>query len=132
MSFLRCLPGLLFLALWGAAGCASLPGAGSDDEEEPEPEARKVLVVENRYWGDVRVSVIRDGARHRLGTVTSMHTDTLVIPAVLTGGVVDLRFLAQPIGSSRSFLSEPVRVGPGEDVEWRLAQRLLHSAISIR
>lgn len=114
-----------------AAGCALLPGGKKSDDSEAEANPRKVVIVQNRHWSDVRISAIRGGARYRLGTVNSMHTDTLVIPPVITSGIVDLRFLAEPIGSSSRFLSEPVRVGPGEDVELRIANELGHSAVSV-
>lgn len=121
---------LVPLAITLAAGCALLPGGKSDDPEQ-EPNPRKFVIVQNRHWSDVRISAIRSGARYRLGTVHSMHTDTLVIPSVITSGIIDLQFLAEPIGSSSHFLSERVRVGPGEDVELRIANELGHSAVSV-
>ncbi len=39
--------------------------------------------------------------------------------------------LADPVGSTQIFLSEPVVVVPGEQIEWRLAQNLRESTIYV-
>jgi hypothetical protein len=102
----------------------------TDTDEEKAEELPTLLSVENRHWSNVTVYVLRGGARARIGTVTSMRTETFVIPAVLVGSVVELRLIADPVGSE-PYVSDPVTVGPGERIDFRLANNLVHSSISI-
>lgn len=99
------------------------------DEEGPPPETE--LSVENRHWSDVTVYVLRGNARVRMGTVTSMNTVRFVFPAVLVGQVTDIRLMADPVGNE-PYISEPVTIGPGDLVEFRLANNLTHSSIWVR
>lgn len=113
----------------GLGGCALLRKGNAKGEEA---ESRQTLLhVENRHWADVTVYVVRGGARARMGTVTSMSAETFVVPAEMVSSGTLIRLLADPIGSTTEFLSEQVRVGPGEQVEWRLANKLDHSSLSV-
>ncbi len=108
-------------------GCSLL--RGGDEDAEPEV-VEVVVVVENRNWQDVTVYALRGGARVRLGTVTSMQTGRFVLSTEMTGST-QLRLMADPVGSLETFTSEPVRVEPGDQVQWRLANQLVQSAIFI-
>jgi hypothetical protein len=55
------------------------------------------------------------GVRDRMGTVNALNTQTFEIPVHLVNAV-DLRFVADPLGSSRTAFSERVTVIPGETV----------------
>lgn len=101
----------------------------SADEEQPVTET--MLTVENRHWSNVTVYVMRGKARVRMGTVTSMNTMRFVIPAVIVNNVVDIRLVADPLGAD-PFTSEPIVVGPGDHVEFRLTHQLVQSSIWVR
>ena len=101
------------------------------EPEDAEPAPETLLSVENRHWSDVTVYVLRGNARVRMGTVTSMNTVRFVFPAVLVGHVTDIRLMADPVGNE-PYVSEPVTVGPGDLVEFRLANNLTHSSIWVR
>lgn len=106
-----------------------LRGGGAEEEAEPEP-LEVVVVVENRNWQDVTVYALRGGARVRLGTVTSMQTARFVLSTEMTRST-QFRLMADPVGSSQTFTSDPVRVEPGDQVQWRLANDLVQSAIFV-
>ena len=113
----------------GLAGCSIIGmGGGEDDAELQSPPV--TLLIENRNWADITIYAIRGGSRVRLGTVTSMNSAEFVIPAEVAGSG-NIRLLADPVGSTQTFLSEPVVVGPGEQIEWRLAQNLRQSALYV-
>ncbi len=113
----------------GLGACALLRKGNAEGEEA---ESRQTLLhVENRHWADVTVYVIRGGARARMGTVTSLSSKTFVVPAEMVSSGTLIRLLADPVGSTTEFLSEQVRVDPGDQVEWRLANKLDHSSLSV-
>jgi hypothetical protein len=122
---------VVVVALWSSLGLAGCLVQRPDTDEEKAEDLPTLLSVENRHWSNVTIYVMRGGARARIGTVTSMRTETFVIPAVLVGSVVDLRLIADPLGGE-PYVSDPVIVGPGERIDFRLANILVHSSISIR
>jgi hypothetical protein len=63
------------------------------------------------------IYAIRSGQRVRLGTVTGNSTSRFTIPSNLIFGATTLRFLADPIGSSRTPVSDEISVQPGDEVE---------------
>jgi len=73
--------------------------------------------VENQKFLDVTVFVLRGSQRIRLGTVPALTTRSFVIPENLVVNVKELRFLADPIGSRETPVSEEIAVRPGETVE---------------
>ncbi len=112
--------------LLALAGCGLRREAG--EGEEPEPDT--VVVVDNRHWADVTIHLLRGTARVRLGTVTSMKTETFVVPAVVVGSAVEIRLLADPVGGD-AYISEPVLVQPGDEVVFQVASRLQQSSLSV-
>jgi hypothetical protein len=120
---------ILAVALAPALGsCALIRGGSAEGEEEPVPET--VLVVVNRHWANVTVYILRGHSRVRIGTVNSMASQEFVVPAILVGRVVDLRLVADPVGGD-PYISDEVLVGPGDRIEFRLANILGHSSISV-
>ena len=101
-------PTLLLLLL--AGGCTR--GARENVTPQEPPELR----VENRAFLDMTVYVLRGTQRVRLGQVSGNSTATLRIPGSLLTGPTPLRFLADPIGSSRTPISSEIVVTPGEEV----------------
>jgi hypothetical protein len=82
--------------------------------EEIEPT---YLRVENRAFADMTIYVLRSSAaRIRLGTVSGASSATFRIPQNLLFGTTALRFMADPIGSSRAPISDEIGVRPGDTV----------------
>lgn len=105
----------LVLGVWCLAFAACHHGP---PKPAPGPEARTTLKVQNEGFPDMTIYVLRSsGQRIRLGTVTGNTTQVLVIPSYVLTGPTALRFLADPIGGTRSPISQEITVAPGDDVE---------------
>jgi len=82
--------------------------------------------VTNNNWADMNVFVVRNGMRTRLGTVTSLKTTTFRVPSsTLPRGVTQVRIIADPIGSSRGYISEELPLYPGQEVAMTV-QSVIH------
>jgi hypothetical protein len=75
-----------------------------------------MLQVENRGFADMVVYAVSGAQRVRLGIATGNSTKSFTIPRALIRGAAALRFLADPIGGSRSPISEDIVVQPGDIV----------------
>jgi hypothetical protein len=76
-----------------------------------------VLEVVNRATLDMNIYAVTDaGARERLGTAGSLQTTRLTIPNRLVAPALNLRFQADPVGSTRTHFSDRVPVIPGDIV----------------
>ncbi len=99
----------LLAVLVAACGPASRQARG------PEP-AQTTVRVENHNFLDMNVFVLRGGQRIRLGMVPGTSTRVLVIPQSMIFGSTSLRFLADPIGSRQTPISDDIVVRPGDQV----------------
>ncbi len=83
------------------------------------------VAVTNNNWMDMDVYVLRGSARMRLGSVTSMTGAVFEVPRGLNvGSEGNLRLLADPVGSSQTYISDPILVQPGSRVVWSLENTL--------
>ncbi|HEV2146221.1 MAG TPA: hypothetical protein VGR37_02260 [Longimicrobiaceae bacterium] len=96
------------------AGCGARQGTPS----AADPQTRTTVRVENRSWSAVNVYAVRAGGsqRVRLGTVQAVSTQVLTIPRQVVAGVSRLQFLIDPIGSSRTPLSQEISVREGDEI----------------
>ena len=94
------------------AGCR--PSGDPDTAAEPVPPTR--LRVENQAFLDMTIYVYRSSQRIRLGQASGNSTTRFTIPANLIFGSTPLRFQADPIGGSRTPLSQEITVSPGDEV----------------
>jgi hypothetical protein len=72
--------------------------------------------ITNQSWLDMNMYVLRSSQRIRLGTVGANQTQRFTLPANLVFGATPLRFMADPIGSSRTAQSFEIVVSPGDEV----------------
>lgn len=76
-----------------------------------------MLQVDNQSFLDMNIYLVTSGgARVRLGTAGGNSTTTLRIPSTYIFGGSELRFLADPIGSNRTPISQGITVFPGDTV----------------
>lgn len=106
------------------AACASAP---SSDNVGP----RSIVEVSNYNPLDMHVYVVVSGQRRSLGLVTTNNTESFRLPA-LAFASRDVAFLAEPIGSPRSYLSDELLIEPGDTVVWTITSNLAQSVITIR
>jgi hypothetical protein len=93
-------------------GCRSGRGA----RNASEGPLRTTIDVQNEDFNDMTVYVVASGARTRLGIAPGNKTTVLTIPAYLLNGVPLMRFVADPIGGTRTPVSEEVDVNPGDQL----------------
>ena len=107
-SFIRASQVLALIVL-GACG-------GRSAESRPSPEAQAMLQVENQGFADMVIYAVNGAQRIRLGMATGNSTKSFPLPMYLvrTGG--QIRFLADPIGGTRTPVSEEISVQPGDIV----------------
>jgi hypothetical protein len=109
MSFLIRTSLIVVLATAGAC-------AGRSPETAAQPTDSAAVQVRNQGFSDMVVYVINGGQRIRLGLVTGNSTNTFTIPRHLIRGAGGIQFLADPVGGSRTPVSEEMTVNPGDVV----------------
>ena len=103
---IRLAPLLVLLAVMGCAGRSS--------DTTANPANTAMLQVENRGFADMVIYAINGAQRTRLGIATGNSIQAFPIPPTLLRGSGSLRFLADPIGGSRTPISEEMAVQPGD------------------
>ncbi len=81
------------------------------------PQEATTLRVRNQSFLDHNIYLLTGGARSRLGTVTGNSTAVLRIPASFVQPGALLRFVADPIGSNVTPVSDQIAVSPGDEVQ---------------
>ena len=100
-----------------AALCAIFAACASMGKQQPSTENPTTLVVDNRNVLDMNIYIVRDGGqRIRVGTATGLTKTKLTIPRGVVLGSTTVRFLADPIGSTRGPISEEITMMPGDEV----------------
>ena len=115
---------ILLIALgWGSQPSAA---AGAPPVEVAAKVAGEVITlrVVNSNWQDMRVFAVIGDRRIRLGTVTAMTTQTLKIRAAVIRPHTRLDLELVPVGSRSARHFESIDVGPGESLEFRIANSL--------
>jgi hypothetical protein len=98
-------------------GVAVLGGcAGRSHSAQPEAQSEAVLEVENRGFADMVIYAVSGSQRIRLGLATGNSTNSFTLPNRLIRSAGPLRFLADPIGGTRTPISEEMEVQPGDVV----------------
>jgi hypothetical protein len=103
---------LPFVLLALVAGCAPRTRSNRPPMANPPTYVR----VTNQSWLDMNVYVLRSSQRIRLGTVGANQTTRFNLPSNLIFGATPLRFMVDPIGSSRTAQSFEIVVSPGDEV----------------
>src|SRR5688500_15347308 len=104
---------LVLTALLSA--CALPPDA---QPGEPTPQGgRGVIRVQNNNFYDMAVYVVQSGMRWRLGTVTGFSGQSFPVPRSFSADVREVQLLADPIGGGPAYLSQRVRIQPGQALE---------------
>lgn len=114
-------------ALLAMGACA--PAAQQPDGPSAAPTS--TVRVTNNNWADMNVFVVRNGMRVRLGTVTSLNTTTFRVPSAATRGVTQVRIVADPIGSSRGYVSEVLQLYPGQQVAMTVQNAIQMSSVAV-
>jgi hypothetical protein len=103
----------LLAAVMPAACSRSSPDTDPNPEAGPNPDA--MIRVDNRGFSDMTIYIVRGSQRIRLGVANGNSVATFTIRNQYTTNG-PLRFLADPIGSSRTPVSDEIVVNPGDMV----------------
>ena len=106
---------LLVTAVMATAGCHS-----NRPVTEIDPEALTILVVDNQAFPDMTIYVLEGSRRVRLGLATGNAQTKFTLPKYLVRTLTSIRFMADPIGSSRAPVSDEITVSPGDEVSLRI------------
>jgi len=99
-------------------------GKRAPEPSAVEPQGNALLVVRNDHWLDITIYAIRGGSRYRLGMVSGLKTDTLPLQNTILAGSGTLRFLLEPIGSTRTHLTESIPIGANQSIELNIRNPL--------
>ena len=104
------LTALLGLSL-ALAGCGGRRSANTTT-----PDEQTLLVVKNDSYLDHNIYLLQGAQRIRMGTARGLSTSRFPIPRQYVFGVSVLQFLADPIGSNATPVSDRINVAPGDEV----------------
>src|SRR4051812_32225294 len=77
-------------------------------------------------------SLVNQSMRMRLGTVSTASTQRFTLQLHQISPTGELQLLADPVGSRRTFTSEPIHVFAGQAVEWIIQADVRQSTLTIR
>lgn len=126
---------VLLAAALAATACGAFgrqPGGAApvmDEEERPETLA---VSVRNDAWSTIHVYVVAGGQWESLGVVASQTTEDYVVTRSMLGSRREIRLVADPVGSTQGYFSDPILVEPGDRVEWTLRENLSLSSVFVR
>ncbi len=104
-----------------AALCVFFAACASMGKQTPlDPSQATTVVVNNQAVLDMNIYIVRGGQRIRLGTANALSTTKLSVPRGIISGVTSVRFLADPIGSNRTPISEEITVAEGDEIKLML------------
>lgn len=119
------------LAVLGAATLLAACASGGASRISSNPALQPIsLTVTNQNWLDVNVFVMHGNSRYRIGQVGGNGSATLSIPSgLIMNGQVQL--LADPVGSSDTYLTDMISVAPDEKVQLTVAPRMRMSSFAV-
>lgn len=124
---------LHWIALTLAIGTLALGCASAREASESRRLTAPVTVVRvtNQNWNDVRTYVVSGGQRIFLGVVTTNRSVEFDLPREAFGSGRSLVFVARPLGSRETYVSDETLVRPGDTIEWTIANTLSNSFVTV-
>ncbi len=112
---------------FAAIGCRSgSPFQGNG----PAPQGAVTLNVDNQNFNDMELWVVSQGLATRLGVVGGLSKDAFMLgPSFFPS--VDLRIVATPIGGNGRAWSEPLSVGPGQTIDFKISPQARLSTATV-
>jgi hypothetical protein len=108
--------GRFIRSIWLVPVVALAACGGKSGPARTTPDNPALLEVENRGFADMVIYAISGSQRLRLGLATGNSTKSFTIPNSILRGAGTLRFLADPVGGTRTPVSDELSVEPGEVV----------------
>ena len=111
----------------GFAACAPV----TEQASQSHFESQTTLHVDNHNWAEMTIYVMRGAARARLGSVPGMSKANFKITDTMVNGLGEVRIIADPVGSERTYVSPVINVVPGSRVALTLQSHLPISYFSV-
>ena len=108
------------VAALAAGACARNVPVGGEQPANADEQVRATTTVrvDNRSFDNIVVYVLsQSGMRRRLGEVSGTSTRVFEIPRNMIFGATPLRFQVDPIGSSRTPISQDIVVSEGDQIQ---------------
>ena len=109
----------------GSGGPRKTPAPGTQGAVDLNGDGREAtgattVVVDNQNLNEMTIYAYQGTQRMRRGRAKSQGLTELKIPPSIVNGVVQMRFLAEPMvtGGQRAYLSEMIPVQPGDQVDF--------------
>ena len=109
----------------GSGGPRKNPAPGTQGAVDLNGDGRATsgattVVVDNQNLNEMTIYAYQGTQRMRLGRAKSQGLTELKISPSIVNGVVQMRFLAEPMvtGGQRAYLSEMIPVQPGDQVDF--------------
>jgi hypothetical protein len=107
----------------GSGGPRKTPapaGEAVDLNGDGKSTGATTVVVDNQNLNEMTIYAYQGTQRMRLGRAKSQGLTELKIPSSIVNGIVQMRFLAEPMvtGGQRAYLSEMIPVQPGDQVDF--------------
>jgi hypothetical protein len=99
-----------------AAG-VTLGACASNRYRVADDQPRTTLSVRNDNYLEHNIYLLSGSQRIRLGVARSNTTTRLIIPPQYVFGATAMQFLADPIGSRATPVSDRITVSPGDEVQ---------------
>ena len=93
--------------------------------------APATVKVANYNWMDVNVYAVQGGTRVRLGTVTTMGSNTFQLPARFLSQSNSVRLMVDPIGSTEGYMTDGILVHGGQQISFNVQNSLQFSSFSV-
>jgi hypothetical protein len=120
------------LAVLGAllsSACAT--NRVSEQQRMADRNAAAKMTVRNDNWLDVVIYAVHGTSRIRVGTVAGSSTQTFRLTSETVNGTTPLQILADPIGSSSTYITEPVTLSRGQRLELQVGSTISISTFAI-
>lgn len=114
-------------AVAALAACAPV----MDQAQTGPRESQTTLVVKNNNWQEVVIYMVRGPSRARLGSVAGMGTARFHLTDSMIANAGDVRILADPVGSARTYTSPVIDVLPGSQVELQVQSNINSSSFAV-
>ena len=121
------LPAAVVFALTACAHASSTKGSSSSSSSAPLVR----LLVQNRHFASVRLFIVREGVRTRIGEVPGVAEHVFLLPARLFGHTGEFRLAASPFAETAKHETELLIVRPGQKITWTIEQRLETSSVGV-
>jgi hypothetical protein len=120
---------VLVLLLGAALACSHKKAIRNADAGAPQGEF--ALEIVNHHFLDIRIYIVHDGERTRVGLVTAATTQRFILPGRMLGQSRDVVLVGEAVGSRETVRTESLVIKPGQVIEWTLETDLRRSSVGV-